>query len=163
MELIDNISSIYSPVTSMVITQDNTFIILACQNNSVQVKSLITGTDIHDINSANQNASAQVNCFAVSSDSERVYVACSDSKLYLYDIKSCELIAVLVEQDGPITDIKISADGSFLFSSSANSMYVLNLKKKNFLTNKKKNTAYDESKFLKCAAVSKDGELVIAG
>jgi WD40 repeat protein len=158
MQLIDNISTIYSPVTSMVITCDNIFVIIGSQNNNVQIKSLITGTDIHDLTDHNSS----VNCLAVSPDSERVYVGCADSKLYLYDIKSKEMIAILIEQDSSISDLKISSDSSFLFSSSGNNLYVLNLKKKNFITNKK-NIMYDESKFLKCASVSKDGDLAITG
>jgi hypothetical protein len=38
--------------------------------------------------------------------------------LYLYDLKSKELIAVLLEQDSGINDLKTSIDDSFLFSSS---------------------------------------------
>jgi len=75
---------------------------------------LVTGSDIHDLIGHN----AVVSALAVSADCERVYVATGDSKLYLYDLKSKELIAVLLEQDSGINDLKISIDDSFLFSSS---------------------------------------------
>ena len=55
---------------------------------------------------------------AASSDCQRVYVGCEDSKLYLYDVRSRELIAILIEQESSINDLKISIDNSFLFSSS---------------------------------------------
>jgi WD40 repeat protein len=114
MEIVDTISTVSSPITSLVITLDNTFIIIGCENHSVQVKSLITGSDIHELTGHN----SQVNCLATSSDCERVYVACADSKLYLYDIKSRELITVLSQQEAGITDVRISSDSNFLFSSS---------------------------------------------
>ena len=114
MEQVDSISSVYSPITSMIITSDNTFIIIACENHSVQVKSLITGADIHDLNGHN----SAVTCLAPSSDDERGYVACEDGKLYMYDIKSRELIMVVSEQEASISDVRISSDGNFLFSSS---------------------------------------------
>ena len=98
----------------MVITCNNTFVIIGCENNTVQVKSLITGSDVHELNGHN----SPITSLAVSSDCERIYVACSDSKLYLYDIRSKELIAVLIEQESSINDLKISVDNSFLFSSS---------------------------------------------
>lgn len=119
MQVIDTISTIYSPVTSMIITCDNTFVIIGCENRSVQVKSLITGTDIHDLLGHN----SEITALAASSDCERIYVACKDSKLYLYDVRSRELIAILIEQESSINDLKISADNSFLFSSSGVSLF----------------------------------------
>jgi WD40 repeat protein len=115
MEIVDTIQTVSSPITSLAITCDNTFIIIGCENNSVQVKSLITGSDIHDLSGHN---SSTVNCLATSADCEQVYVACADGKIYLYDIKSRELITVLVQQEAAISDLKISSDNSFLFSSS---------------------------------------------
>ena len=114
MEVIDKISTIYSPITSMVITTDNTFVVIACENKSVHVKSLITGTDLHELSGHN----SAVTSLAAANDNERIYVACADSKLYLYDVRTKELIAVLIEQESSINDLKISADNSFLFSSS---------------------------------------------
>lgn len=115
MELVDTISTIYSPITSMTITCDNTFILIACENHSVQVKSLITGADVHELVGSSGPA---VNALVTSRDGERVYIGCADSKLYLYDIKTRQLIAVLAEQEAPIYDLCLSSDSSFLFSSS---------------------------------------------
>ena len=98
----------------MIITSDNTFVVIGCENKSVQVKSLLTGTDIHDLVGHN----SEISCLASSGDCERIYVACTDSKLYLYDLKSRELIAILIEQESTINDLRISSDNSFLFSSS---------------------------------------------
>lgn len=114
MEVVDTISTIYSPITNITITNDKTFIIIGCENNSVHVKSLLTGTDLHDLTGHNSKIASLV----ASPDCQRVYVGCADSKLYLYDIKSKELIAVLIEQEAGIHDLKLSSDNSFLFSSS---------------------------------------------
>jgi hypothetical protein len=61
---------------------------------------------------------SQVNCLAVSSDCERVYEACSDAKLYLYDIKSREMVTGMSQQEAALSDVRISSDSNFLFSSS---------------------------------------------
>lgn len=89
-------------------------IIKGCSNSSVQVKSLITGSDIHELIGHN----SPVTSLAASNDCLTLFVACADSKLYLYDIRSRELIAVFMEQDSSINDLKISSDGGFLFSAS---------------------------------------------
>lgn len=47
MQLLDIIDTIGSPIRSMVLSADDTFIIAACDDTSVQVKSLVTGSDIH--------------------------------------------------------------------------------------------------------------------
>jgi WD40 repeat protein len=122
MELVDTISTIYSAITCMTITNDNTFIIIGCENHSVHVKSLITGSDVHELIGHHSSA---ITSLATSADCERVYVGCSDSKLYLYDIRTKELVAVLVEQEAAINDLKLSADCSFLFSSSGVSGFLL--------------------------------------
>ena len=78
------------------------------------MKSLLTGSDIHDL----YGHHAPITGLAVSSDCQRLYVGCEDSKLYLYDVRSRELVAILIEQESCINDLKISIDNSFLFSSS---------------------------------------------
>lgn len=160
MQVIDVITTVYSPIVSMVITYDNTFVILACENNSVQVKTLLTGMDVHEL----QGHSAAVTCLAVSNDSDRVYVACADAKLYLYNVISKELLAVLCEQETSISDLRVSSDSSFLFSSSGRYLYVLNLKKKYFgKNNKRDDPLFDESKYINAIALSKEGDLGITG
>lgn len=47
MQLLDIIDTLGSPVRHMIISSDDTFIIAACDDTSVQVKSLVTGSDIH--------------------------------------------------------------------------------------------------------------------
>ena len=47
MQLLDIIDTIGSPVLSMVLSADDTFIVAAYDDKSVQVKSLVTGSDIH--------------------------------------------------------------------------------------------------------------------
>lgn len=89
-------------------------IILACENKRVQVKSLITGTDVHELPAF----SSAVTALSVSNDCKLLYVACSDSKLYLYNFLTRELVATLIELSVSINDIRISEDNSFLFLTS---------------------------------------------
>ena len=105
------------------------FFLKACENKTVQVKSLITGSDVHDLPIFN----TKITSLAVSNDCKLLYVSCSDSKLYLYNLLNKELIAVLIEQNGPINDLRISEDNSFLFSSSGVIILIfIVIKKKKF-------------------------------
>jgi hypothetical protein len=49
MQLLNTIDTIGSPIKSMIISTDDTFIVVACQDTTVQVKSLVTGSDIHHL------------------------------------------------------------------------------------------------------------------
>ncbi len=135
-----------------------TFIIIACENNKVQVKSLITGSDVHEL----PTFTASITAMAVSNDCKLLYVACSDWKLYLFNLLNKELLAVLIEQNGVINDLRISDDNSFLFSSSGNSLFVLNIRKK-ILSKKKQSSSQNKSKALKVMSLSKEGDLAVAG
>lgn len=49
MQLLDVIDMVGSPIKQMIISTDDTFIIVACQDTTVQVKSLVTGSNIHNL------------------------------------------------------------------------------------------------------------------
>ncbi|CAF0973162.1 unnamed protein product [Rotaria sordida] len=49
MQLVNTIDAIGSPIRHMIISTDDTFIVIACDDASVQVKSLVTGSDIHNL------------------------------------------------------------------------------------------------------------------
>lgn len=49
MQLLNVIDTIGSPIRHMIISTDDLFIIIVCDDTSVQVKSLVTGSDIHNL------------------------------------------------------------------------------------------------------------------
>lgn len=81
----------------------------------MQVKSLITGSDVYNL----PTFSSTITALAVSNDCRLLYVSCANWKLYLYNFLTSELLTVLIEQNGVINDLCISSDNSFLFSTSA--------------------------------------------
>jgi len=79
----------------------------------------------------------------------------------LFNLLNKELLAVLIEQNGIINDLRISEDNSFLFSSSANSLFVLNTRKK--ILSKKQTIKQSKAKVLKAMSLSKEGDLAVTG
>ncbi len=59
MQILEIIDTIGSPVIHMVISTNDTFIIVACCDTSVQVKSLVTGSNVHHL----EGHSAEVRFF----------------------------------------------------------------------------------------------------
>lgn len=114
MQLLDVIDTVGSPVIHMIISADDTFIIASCENKTVQVKSLVTGSDIHNL----EGHSSEVKSLSVSSDSMCCYVGCSNGYIYVYNLRSRALLRSIKEHDSAINDLYMSVDDCFLFSSS---------------------------------------------
>lgn len=49
MQLINVIDTVGSSIRHMAISTDDTFIVVSCDDASVQVKSLVTGSGIHNL------------------------------------------------------------------------------------------------------------------
>jgi WD40 repeat protein len=114
MHLLDIIDTIGSPITNMIISTDDTFIIVSCDNTTVQVKSLVTGSDIHNLD----GHATEVTSLAVSHDSMCCYVGCSNAHIYVYNLRSRLLLRTLTHHDSTVNDLFISADDHFLFSAA---------------------------------------------
>ena len=114
MQLLDVIDTIGSPITHMIISTNDTFIILSCDNTTVQVKSLVTGSDIHNL----EGHSSAVTSLAVTNDSICCYVGCKNAHVYVYNLRSQLLLRTLTHHDSAINDLYISADDYFLFSAA---------------------------------------------
>jgi WD40 repeat protein len=114
MQLLDTIDTIGSPIRHMVISTDDTFIIVSCDNTTIQVKSLVTGSEIHNL----EGHSSEVTSLSMSNDSICCYVGCSNAYIYVYNLRSQVLLRTLTHHDSAITDLYISADDYFLFSAA---------------------------------------------
>ena len=114
MQLLDVIETLGSPVTHMIISNDDTFIIGSCENNTVQVKSLVTGSDIHHL----EGHATEVTSLAVTNDSMCCYVGCQNGHIYVYNLRSRALLRTLKHHDSPVHDLYMSADDYFLYSAS---------------------------------------------
>jgi WD40 repeat protein len=114
MQLLDTIDTIGSPISHMVISLDDTFLIVSCENTTVQVKSLVTGSDIHNL----EGHSSEVTSLSVTNDSICCYVGCRNGHIYVYNLRSQVLLRTLMHHNSAINDLYISADDYFLFSAA---------------------------------------------
>jgi WD40 repeat protein len=114
MQLLDIINTVGSPIRHMIISTDDTFILAACDDTSVQVKSLVTGSDIHHL----EGHSSEVTSLAMSHDSICCYVGCSNSHVYVYNLRSRLLLRTLTHHDSSVNDLYLSMDDCFLFSAA---------------------------------------------
>ena len=114
MQLIDIIDTASSPITRMIVSTDDLFIIAACDNTTVQVKSLVTGSDVHNL----EGHSSEVTSLSMANDSICCYVGCSNAHIYVYNLRSRVLLRTLTHHDSAVNDLYISPDDYFLFSAA---------------------------------------------
>ena len=113
MQLLDIIDTIGSPITHMTISNNDTFIVVACDNKTVQVKSLVTGSDIHSL----EGHSSEITCLTISNNSLYCYVACCNGSIYVYNLLSRILLQTFKQHHSSVHDLYISSDDSFLLSA----------------------------------------------
>lgn len=114
MQVIDTIDTTGSPITHMAISSDDVFIVVSCQNTTIQVKSLVTASDIHNL----EGHSSEVTSLSISNDAMCCYVGCSNGYIYIYNLRSRVLLQSLKQHDSAIIDLYMSVDDCFLFSAS---------------------------------------------
>lgn len=114
MQLLDIIDTIGSPIRHMIISTDDTFIIIACDDKSVQIKSLVTGSDIHNL----EGHASEVTSLSMSHDSICCYVGCTNACIYVYNLRSRILLRTLTHHDTTVNDLYVSTDDCFLFSAA---------------------------------------------
>lgn len=114
MQLLDVIETLGSPVKQMIVSTDDLFIIASCDNHTVQVKSLVTGSDVHHL----EGHTSEVTSLAVANDSICCYVGCSNGHIYVYNLRSRVLLRTLKHHESAVHDLYMSSDDYFLYSAS---------------------------------------------
>ena len=157
MQLLDIIDTVGSPITHMIISSDDTFIIVSCENNTVQVKSLVTGSDIHQL----EGHTSEVTSLAMTNDSMCCYVGCSNSYIYVYNLRSQILLRTLTHHASMVNDLNVSSDDYFLFSAAENAIHVLNIKQQS--NGFAEDDSLAGSSSITALSISGEGDMAIAG
>lgn len=88
----------------MCISSDSTFLLLACEDNCVRVRSLTTGSDVHCL----QGYTGRVTALSFARDNCRCVVGTRDGKAFVFDIHSARLVQTLVaHQDSAVVAIQV--------------------------------------------------------
>ncbi|XP_064458388.1 protein qui-1-like [Ornithodoros turicata] len=158
-----NTITLPSPIQHMCISSDSTFLLLACENKCVYVRSLTTGSDVHCLH----GHSGQVTALSFARDKCRCIVGTSEGKAFVFDIHSAKLLQTLVaHQDSAVTAIQAQSKDTFLITAAGNKIIVWNfyLKKSEMCHPQPKQKKVDLHKDpITCVAISRDGSLAVTG
>ncbi|RWS20723.1 NACHT domain- and WD repeat-containing protein 1-like protein, partial [Leptotrombidium deliense] len=112
------------PVIHMDISMDSTFIMLSCDDNTVNIRALTTGSDVHCLKGHPSNS--VITCVKFAEDSCRAILGTGDGKLFIYDVHSAKLIQTLSGHQDMITAIITQKDDRFLITCGGNKCIVWN-------------------------------------
>ncbi|RWS11910.1 hypothetical protein B4U79_00657, partial [Dinothrombium tinctorium] len=112
------------PVLHMDISLDSTFLMLSCDDNSVDIRALTTGSDVHLLKSHQSNA--VITCVKFADDSCRAILGTGDGKLFVYETHSARLIQTLTGHQDMITSILTQKEDKYLITCGGNKIIIWN-------------------------------------
>lgn len=98
-----NTITVSSAIYRMDISKDSTFIVLACDGQSLHVHSLTTGSEVHCL----QGMSSNLTAVRFGHDNCRCVVGCADGKCYVFDVHSASMITTLSGHSDAISDVQV--------------------------------------------------------
>ena len=172
------------PIMHMDISLDSTFLLLACEDNSVHVRALTTGSDVHCLK-GHCNGSV-ITYLRFAEDNCRCILGSGDGKLYIYDIHSARLLQSLSAHTEMITSILPQPNDHFLFTCGGNKIVIWNFLSKKLdkdviqsmaessaqkenqqprsrPSSRKKKKVDNHREPITCVSVSRDGSLAVTG
>ncbi|KAK3091789.1 hypothetical protein FSP39_022622, partial [Pinctada imbricata] len=111
---------LHTPILCMDLSMDNTFLLVGCEDSSLNVISYTTGSWIHQL----KGHKGWVNQVVISDDSYLAVAGCQDSGVYLYNLRTTELLEIYQAHNGSVTHVALSKDQTLIFTSSEGKLNV---------------------------------------
>ncbi|GAB6028415.1 hypothetical protein CHUAL_002575 [Chamberlinius hualienensis] len=155
-----------SPVVKMDVSIDRTFLLIACEDNKLYLRSMTTGSEIHTIEAHD----SPVLSMCIANDNCRTLIGCEDHRVYMYDLHTTKLLRTFNGHDGPVTGIKVTPDDGLMFTSGGGIIKTWYFspvrdghgRDAHQAGNKKQQQEYHSAPVV-CVDVSKDGTLGLSG
>ncbi|KFM80428.1 Vegetative incompatibility protein HET-E-1, partial [Stegodyphus mimosarum] len=152
-----NTIGVTSSISRMDISRDSTFLVLACDDQTLHVRSLTTGSEVHCL----QGIGSLVTAVSFGHDNCRCVVGCADGKCHVFDIHSASLITTLSGHADAICSIQVQPNDRFLITAGGNKVVVWNFtspRRETVSQSKPKVKRVDSHREpIMCIAVSRDG------
>ncbi|PNF24563.1 hypothetical protein B7P43_G05388 [Cryptotermes secundus] len=111
-----NTISLPFPVTMLDVSSDSVFLLAACEDNQLYLRSLATGTEIHSL----RGHKAEIRSLCLAQDSCRAVVGGADGKIYIFDMHSGRLSRTLTSHATDVTGVKVTDKDDFLLTAGGN-------------------------------------------
>ncbi|KAI8128861.1 putative WD repeat-containing protein [Lucilia cuprina] len=105
-----------SPVLRIDISCDSVFLLAHCDDNSLYVRTLVTGKELHTL----KGHKSRIRTICIARDSQRAVVGCEDTRALIYDMHTGRLIRSMPPNPGPVTALYAMDNDDFLVTVGGN-------------------------------------------
>lgn len=103
---VSRMGGLMAPVTCMTITSNDAFLVVSCEDETLRVFSLCSGTELHELS----GHEGKVHTMIAAQDDCQLFAGCADGKIYCYDVHNGEILDVLqCSSDKAVTALKVAA------------------------------------------------------
>lgn len=160
-----NIITLQSAVQTIDISSDSVFLLAACTDNVLYLRTLATGTELHSLS----EHKSKVKTVCLTHDSCRAVLGCSDGRLYIYDVHSGKLRKTITGQGGEVSAVRITDKDDFLLTAGGNRIFFYPFRSsdtaKALVKQPKKSQHHLQAHrgYITCIDISRDGLLAVSG
>lgn len=108
-----NTIQLNAAITMIDISLDSVFLLAACTDNNLYLRTLATGTELHSL----VGHKSKVKSLCIAKDSCRAVVGCADNRVYIYEMHSGKIIKTLTGQPGEVTCVSVTNKDDFLLTA----------------------------------------------
>ncbi|KAJ9583451.1 hypothetical protein L9F63_022204, partial [Diploptera punctata] len=169
--LLNTISLPY-PITMLDVSSDSVFLMAACEDNQLYLRSLATGTEIHSL----RGHKAEIRSVCLAQDNCRAVVGGSDGKIYIYDMHSGRLSRTLTSHATDVSGVKVTEKDDFLLTAGGNRITFWSFRREDAIgptsdglspvSNTRKTSQQSQQPHtapITCLDVSRDGLMAVTG
>lgn len=162
-----NIITLPSPVNTLDISGDSVFLLAACEDEKLYLRSLATGTDIHTL----RGHQGPIKSVCLARDCRRAVAGGIDGRISVFDMHSGKLIRALSANSSmDVTSVKVSEKDDFLVTASGNRVIYWSFRDEetprhcNKLRNhKQEQSIQPHNAPITCIDISRDGAMAVTG
>ncbi|GLV38693.1 uncharacterized protein CBL_05692 [Carabus blaptoides fortunei] len=160
-----NTISLVAAITMIDVSADSVFLLAACSDNNLYLRTLATGTELHSL----VGHKSKVKAVCMAQDSCRAVVGCTDNRVYIYEMHSGKIMKTLTGQPGEVTAVKVTDKDDFLLTAGGNRVHFYPFRSEDTvksllkLNKKCQHHLQAHSAAITCIDIAKDGLLAVTG
>ncbi|XP_076184042.1 protein qui-1 [Ptiloglossa arizonensis] len=153
-----------SPVTMLDVSADSVFLLAACEDQKLYLRSLATGTEIHTL----RGHQGEVKSVCLARDCRRAIVGGTKGKVSVFDMHSGRLTRTLTTYpSADVTAVKVTEKDDFLITAAGTRVTYWNFRGEEAFSKPKKpgkqETLLPHTAPISCLDISRDGAMTVTG
>ncbi|XP_076636558.1 NACHT domain- and WD repeat-containing protein 1 [Colletes latitarsis] len=153
-----------SAVTMLDVSADSVFLLAACEDKMLYLRSLATGTEIHTL----RGRQGVVKSICLARDCRRAIAGCTNGKVSVFDMHSGRLTRTLnTNPSADVTAVKVTEKDDFLITAAENRVMYWSFRGEEAFSKPKKTGKQEflhpHTASITCLDISRDGAMAVTG